>query len=225
PVPAPPDPLAFSPALHAAPLTGTVIDAVGVGVSGRLAPVDLTVRAGEHLLITGGNGAGKSTLLSVLTGELAADQGYVVRRGRLGHLRQDPAPGSPHETLLAAYARGLPGDPDEHAERLLALGLFDPDRLSVPVARLSTGQRQRLALARLVSRPADVLLLDEPTNHLSPALAEELESALSGFAGTVVLVSHDRLLRRRWRGTRLTLRADRVPVLEGPASRAPTRSE
>ncbi|MFF8297096.1 ABC-F family ATP-binding cassette domain-containing protein [Streptomyces globisporus] len=225
PVPAPPDPLAFSPALHAAPLTGTVIDAVGVGVSGRLAPVDLTVRAGEHLLITGGNGAGKSTLLSVLTGELAADQGYVVRRGRLGHLRQDPAPGSPHETLLAAYARGLPGDPDEHAERLLALGLFDPDRLSVPVAWLSTGQRQRLALARLVSRPADVLLLDEPTNYLSPALAEELESALSGFAGTVVLVSHDRLLRRRWRGTRLTLRADRVPVLEGPASRAPTRSE
>jgi ABC-type molybdenum transport system ATPase subunit/photorepair protein PhrA len=50
----------------------------------------------------------------------------------------------------------------------------------VPVTRLSTGQRQRLALARLVSRPADILLLDEPTNHLSPALAEELETALAG---------------------------------------------
>ncbi|MFJ3750353.1 ABC-F family ATP-binding cassette domain-containing protein [Streptomyces rubiginosohelvolus] len=225
PVPAPPDPLTFSPALHATPLTGTVIDAVKVSVAGRLGPVDLTVRAGEHLLITGENGAGKSTLLRVLAGELAADRGHVVRRGRIGFLPQDPAPGSPHETLLAAYARGLPGEPDEHAERLLVLGLFDCARLSVPVGRLSTGQRRRLALARLVSRPADVLLLDEPTNHLSPALAEELESALSGFTGAVVLVSHDRLLRRRWQGTRLTLRAARVPVLEGPGFRAPTRNE
>ncbi|MFD4594568.1 ABC-F family ATP-binding cassette domain-containing protein [Streptomyces rubiginosohelvolus] len=225
PVPAPPDPLSFSPVLHAAPLTGTVLDAVGISVAGRLGPVDLTVRAGEHLLITGDNGAGKTTLLRVLADGLTSDGGHVVRRGRIGFLPQDPAPGSPHETLLAAYARGLPGEPDEHAEHLLALGLFDRSRLSTPVARLSTGQRQRLALARLVARPADVLLLDEPTNHLSPALAEELETALAGFAGAVVLVSHDRLLRRRWQGTRLTLRAARVPALEGPGLRAPTRSE
>ncbi|WP_439081708.1 ABC-F family ATP-binding cassette domain-containing protein [Streptomyces sp. WL006] len=216
PVPAPPEPLRFEPVLRAAPLTGTVLDAARVSVAGRLGPVGLTVRAGEHLLVTGGNGAGKSTLLRVLAGELAADRGQVVRRGRIGFLPQDPAPGTPHETLLAAYARGLPGEPDEHAGELLALGLFDRARLSVPVARLSTGQRQRLALARLVSRPADVLLLDEPTNHLSPALAEELESALAGFTGTVVLVSHDRLLRQRWRGSRIALRA---------AAREPVRAD
>ncbi|MFF8745181.1 ABC-F family ATP-binding cassette domain-containing protein [Streptomyces californicus] len=216
PVPAPPEPLRFEPALRAAPLTGTVLDAARVSVAGRLGPVGLTVRAGEHLLVTGGNGAGKSTLLRVLAGELAADRGQVVRRGRIGFLPQDPAPGTPHETLLAAYARGLPGEPDEHAGELLALGLFDRARLSVPVARLSTGQRQRLALARLVSRPADVLLLDEPTNHLSPALAEELESALAGFTGTVVLVSHDRLLRQRWTGSRIDLRA---------AAREPVRAD
>lgn len=215
PVPAPPDPLSFSPVLRAGQLSGTVLDACGVRVAGRLDPVDLTVRAGEHLLITGDNGAGKTTLLRVLAGDLTPDRGHVVRRGRIGFLPQDPAPGSAHESLLAAYARGLTGEADEHAERLLALGLFDRDRLAVPVARLSTGQRQRLALARLVGRPADVLLLDEPTNHLSPALAEELETALAGFAGTVVLVSHDRLLRSRWRGARLALRAARVPALKG----------
>jgi macrolide transport system ATP-binding/permease protein len=148
-------------------------------------------------VITGENGAGKSTLLRVLAGDLAPGRGHVNRRGRIGHLPQDPDPGSADETLLAAYARGRAGEADDHAERLLALGLFDRSRLAVPVTRLSTGQQQRLALARLVSRPADILLLDEPTNHLSPALAEELETALAGFAGTVVLVSHDRLLRRR----------------------------
>ncbi|WP_097870893.1 ABC-F family ATP-binding cassette domain-containing protein [Streptomyces sp. rh34] len=215
PVPAPPDPLSFSPVLRAGQLSGTVLDATGLSVAGRLDPIDLTVRAGEHLLITGDNGAGKTTLLRALAGELPPDRGHVIRRGRIGFLPQDPAPGSAHETLLAAYARGLAGEADEHADRLLALGLFDRARLSVPVARLSTGQRQRLALARLVSRPADVLLLDEPTNHLSPVLAEELETALAGFAGAVVLVSHDRLLRRRWQGAQLALRAARVPALRG----------
>ncbi|SCE57923.1 ABC-F family ATP-binding cassette domain-containing protein [Streptomyces sp. OspMP-M43] len=230
PVAAPPDPLRFMPGLRAGQGTGTALDAAGVSVAGRLDPIDLTVRAGEHLLITGDNGAGKTTLLRVLAGELTPDRGHVVGRGRIGFLPQDPAPGSAHETLLAAYARGLTGEPEEHAERLLALGLFDRARLSVPVARLSTGQRQRLALARLVSRPADVLLLDEPTNHLSPALAEELETALAGFAGTVVLVSHDRLLRSRWRGARRELRGTRSTAREGrspapPLAPRPCRSE
>ncbi|MFJ8222948.1 ribosomal protection-like ABC-F family protein [Streptomyces griseus] len=230
PVPAPPDPLRFTPGLRAGQGTGTALDAAGVSVAGRLDPIDLTVRAGEHLLITGDNGAGKTTLLRVLAGELTPDRGHVVGRGRIGFLPQDPAPGSAQETLLAAYARGLTGEPEEHAERLLALGLFDRARLSVPVARLSTGQRQRLALARLVSRPADVLLLDEPTNHLSPALAEELETALAGFAGTVVLVSHDRLLRSRWRGARRELRGTRSTAREGrspapPLAPHPCRSE
>ncbi|MFJ7524900.1 ribosomal protection-like ABC-F family protein [Streptomyces griseus] len=230
PVAAPPDPLRFMPGLRAGQGTGTALDAAGVSVAGRLDPIDLTVRAGEHLLITGDNGAGKTTLLRVLAGELTPDRGHVVGRGRIGFLPQDPAPGSAHETLLAAYSRGLTGEPEEHAERLLALGLFDRARLSVPVARLSTGQRQRLALARLVSRPADVLLLDEPTNHLSPALAEELETALAGFAGTVVLVSHDRLLRSRWRGARRELRGTRSTAREGrspapPLAPRPCRSE
>ncbi|MFG2018333.1 ribosomal protection-like ABC-F family protein [Actinomadura geliboluensis] len=210
PVPAPPEPLRFTPVLGARSLRGAVLEADGVAVAGRLDCMSLTVSAGEHLLVTGPNGVGKSTLLRVLAGELEPDAGRVTRRGRIGYLPQEPGFEDADESVLAAFARGRKGEPDEHAELLLSLGLFDADRLAVPVGRLSTGGRQRLALARLLSEPADVLLLDEPTNHLSPALVEELETALTGYDGAVVIVSHDRRLSRRWWGARLAVRADRT---------------
>ncbi|XVQ15525.1 ribosomal protection-like ABC-F family protein [Spirillospora sp. CA-255316] len=208
PVPTPPEPLRFTSVLRARRLDGVVLDAVDVAVTGRLHRTSLTVTAGERLLITGSNGAGKSTLLGILAGELAPDNGNVTRRGRIGYLPQEPGPGRPDETLLAAFARGRTGEAAEHTERLLSLGLFGPDQLTVPVGRLSTGQRQRLALARLLSEPSDVLLLDEPTNHLSPALVEDLETALAGYDGTLVIVSHDRRLRRSWQGAHLAMQAN-----------------
>jgi len=225
PVPPPPQPLRFTPpptlsALRtaadgvSAPATPTDADplvaAEGVTVRGRLHGVTLTLRAGDRLLVDGANGAGKSTLLAVLAGELRPDGGQVRRRGRIGYLPQDPVVADPRHTLLAAYAHGRPGTPQEHLERLLALGLFDRDRVTVPVDRLSTGQRQRLALARLLSEPADVLLLDEPTNHLSPGLVEELEAALADYPGALVVVSHDRRFRQRWRGARQTMAGGRL---------------
>ncbi|RSS52290.1 ABC-F family ATP-binding cassette domain-containing protein [Streptomyces sp. WAC06614] len=208
PVPAPPEPLRFTPTLRAAGGRGVLIEAEGVAVAGRLAPVTVNVAAGDRLLVTGANGAGKSTLLGVLAGRTAPDGGRIVRRGRTGLLTQQADAGLPGgRTVLEAYAHGRTGSAEEHAERLLSLGLFARERLDVPVGALSAGQRQRLALARLVTEPADVLLLDEPTNHLSPALAEELEAALAGFPGAVVIVSHDRRLRHRWRGPHLALHA------------------
>ncbi|MEU0742899.1 ATP-binding cassette domain-containing protein [Streptomyces sp. NPDC006134] len=111
PVPAPPEPLRFTPVLRSGRLTGTVLDTAGVTVTGRLPATDLTVKAGDRLLITGGNGTGKSTLLRVLAGDIAPGTGRVTRRGRIGRLPQEHAPGRPGETLLQAYARGLPGPP------------------------------------------------------------------------------------------------------------------
>ncbi|MFJ7116229.1 ribosomal protection-like ABC-F family protein [Streptomyces albogriseolus] len=223
PVPRPPEPLRFTLASpKGGSLHGTVLEATGVTVTGRLAPTDVTVKAGERLLITGPNGTGKSTLLTVLAGRLAPDTGQVTRRGRIGHLPQEPAPGRPGETVLQAFARGLPGHPDEHTETLLALGLFTADRLTARVTDLSTGQRQRLSLARLLSRPSDVLLLDEPTNHLSPSLIEDVEQALADYPGTILLVSHDRRLRTHWTGTHLPLPLHSPADPPGNANGEPT---
>ncbi|AVT39124.1 ribosomal protection-like ABC-F family protein [Plantactinospora sp. BB1] len=200
PVPPPPQPLRFSPTFSADGTSGVLLHADGVAVRGRLRETRLTLGSRDRLLISGANGAGKSTLLRVLAGELVPDAGRVVRRGRIGYLAQEVEVERPREPLLAAFARGRPGSPAEYVDELLSLGLFDRERLGVPVGELSTGQRRRLALARLVSAPADLLLLDEPTNHLSPGLVEEVEAALAEYPGAVLVVSHDRRLRERWRG-------------------------
>ncbi|MEV8317724.1 ribosomal protection-like ABC-F family protein [Streptomyces sp. NPDC059900] len=216
PVPRPPDPLHFTPGegieggdhpfVRPAELTD-------VAVGERLAVESLLLEPGSRTLVTGVNGAGKSTLLGVLAGELAPDQGEVQLPSRIGYLPQEIEYITYEDTakpLLDAFAAGLAGLPEDHADALLSLGLFREEDLVVPVKGLSVGQRRRLALARLVTRPADLLLLDEPTNHLSPALVEELDEALAAYRGTLVVVSHDRRLRERFRGERISVEAGRV---------------
>ncbi len=169
----------------------------------------LSVAPGQRLLVTGANGAGKTTLLRVLAGEVEPRTGAVRRRGRIGHLAQELPARPARLTLLAAFAAGRPGAPPEHADQLLALGLFREDDLGVPVTALSAGQQRRLQLARLVTRPADLLVLDEPTNHLALDLVEDLETALAAYPGAVVAVSHDSRFRQRFAGERLELCAGR----------------
>jgi macrolide transport system ATP-binding/permease protein len=176
---------------------GPVFSARGVSVPGRLQATDFTARAGEKILIVGPNGAGKSTLLSVLAGTLAPAGGSVSRPDRVGYLQQElELPPRPSLRLLPAFATGLGGNIDEHAEALLRLGLFRTSEFHVPVGSLSAGQQRRLALARLLLGGYGTLIVDEPTNHLAPVLVEQLESALAGFTGTLVMVSHDRALRK-----------------------------
>jgi macrolide transport system ATP-binding/permease protein len=168
----------------------------GVSVPGRLRPTDFEAWTGDKILITGPNGAGKSTLLSVLAGTLEPAGGTVIRPERIGYLQQElELPERPSLRLLPAFAAGLGGNIDEHAEALLRLGLFRTSEFHVPVGSLSAGQQRRLALARLLLGGYSTLLVDEPTNHLAPVLVEQLEEALADFAGTLVMVSHDRALR------------------------------
>ncbi|MGK3092840.1 ribosomal protection-like ABC-F family protein [Streptomyces sp. WAC01490] len=221
PVPAPPKPLAFTgrPALagESSACDGPLAELEDVSVGDRLHLPALRVEAGARLLVTGGNGAGKTTLLRVLAGDLAPDTGTVLRHARVGYLPQELPARPTRRTLLATFAAGRPGFPDEYADELLGLGLFGPEDLGVPVASLSIGQQRRLALARLVTRPADLLVLDEPTNHIALSLVEEVEAALAQYPGAVVVVSHDRSFRARFTGDVLELRSGRPVSRPEPA--------
>ncbi|MGP4088993.1 ribosomal protection-like ABC-F family protein [Streptomyces sp. KR55] len=212
PVAAPPEPLRFTAALSAAdgPAQGPLAEFDGVRVGERLR-LDglLAITPGQRLLVTGENGAGKTTLLRVLAGDLEPDAGAVRRAARIGYLAQELPVRSTRLPLLATFAAGRPGLPEEYAEQLLALGLFREEDLHVPVAALSAGQQRRLQIARLVTRPADLLVLDEPTNHIALDLVEDLQAALAAYPGAVVAVSHDRGFRARFEGERLELRAGR----------------
>ncbi|MFD9824686.1 ribosomal protection-like ABC-F family protein [Streptomyces violascens] len=210
PVAAPPPPLRFHARLTTAAATpdGPLVELTGVKVGHRLDIPGLTVTPGRRLLVSGPNGAGKTTLLRVLVGDLAPEEGEVRRTSRhIGYLSQELSHAPSRLPLLGAYAAGRAGLPEEHADELLALGLFREEDLAVPVAALSVGQRRRLELARLVTRPADLLVLDEPTNHVSLALVEEVEQALADYPGAVVVVSHDRRFRSSFTGDELELRA------------------
>ncbi|MET9351912.1 ABC-F family ATP-binding cassette domain-containing protein [Streptomyces sp. NPDC006617] len=208
----PPRPLRFGGtalAAPAAPGEEPLVSLRAARVPGRLAPARLTVSATERLLVTGGNGTGKSTLLAVLAGHLAA-AGEVRRRPGLtvGLLPQDTVFERPDRTVRDTYEAAL-GTERAEAVPLRSLGLLHEADLDQRVGRLSAGQRRRLALALLMARPPQLLLLDEPTNHLSPRLCDELEDALGGGPGAVVVASHDRWLRGRWEGRELRLGGER----------------
>ena len=197
PVDRPPVPLKLAAPLGVTALAASepALEAHGISAPGRLQPTHLRVEAGQKVLITGPNGAGKSTLLSILAGTLEPATGSVTVNGKVGYLQQElEVPSRPGLRLLPAFAAGLGGNIDEHAEGLLRLGLFRPAEFHVPVGGLSAGQQRRLALARLLLGGYDTMIVDEPTNHLAPVLVEQLEAALASFEGTLVIVSHDRAL-------------------------------
>jgi ATPase subunit of ABC transporter with duplicated ATPase domains len=180
----------------------------------RLGPVDLELRWRDRLALTGPNGAGKSTLLGLLTGELRPEEG-TVRLGAgvvVGHLGQDrtPGPGTLLETVRERTELSV-----EQARSLLAKFDLGPEHLSRTEAALSPGERSRAGLAMLVALGTNLLLLDEPTNHLDLDAIEELEQALGGSDGTLVVVSHD---RRLLAGLRLDRRLE---VVAGRVAEAP----
>ena len=185
---------------------GPVLVATRVQVPDRLPPTSLALAADARLLVTGPNGAGKSTLLAVVAGRIAPSAGTVTPIGRLsvGLLGQDVTPRDPNRSVLDSY-RDAVGDRAAERTPLATLGLLAGRDEQRPVASLSLGQQRRLDLAILLAHPPDVLLLDEPANHFSPRLAAELVAALPDYPGAVVVASHDRWLRRSWRGEVLEL--------------------
>jgi len=207
------------PEVPPGPLEVLTLRGVSVERGGHtvLSGVNLTLRRGERVALTGPNGGGKSSLLGAILGHVA-HQGEL----RLGH---GLAPGSglawagQHgeelrglATLQGALLAANPLlTPHQLYEVAAALGL--PTDPATPVAALSGGQRTRLSLARLKVTRAQVLLLDEPTNHLDLRTIEALEEVLLAFPGTLLLASHDRRLVERVAGR--TLRVEHGTV-SGP---------
>ncbi|RWG80672.1 MAG: ABC transporter ATP-binding protein [Mesorhizobium sp.] len=157
------------------------------------------IQRGDRVGLVGPNGAGKTTLLKMLTGELAPDAGSV-RLGvnlEIATLDQKREAVDPQETLAHYLTDGrgenlLVNGEQRHVVSYMKDFLFKAEQARTPVRELSGGERARLLLARVLARPANLLMLDEPTNDLDMETLELLQELVAGFAGTVILVSHDR---------------------------------
>ena len=167
----------------------------------RLGPVDLDVRPGERIAVSGPNGSGKSTLLALVLGEvpLASGRRLVGRRTTIGTVDQ-ARPGG-ESPILEVFADRAGVSP-EAARTLLAKFGLGADEVLRPERSLSPGERTRRRLAELQAGLANLLVLDEPTNHLDLEAVEQLEVALAGYDGAVILVSHDRRFLERVEPTR-----------------------
>ncbi len=180
-----------------------VIEAKGIGKSfGGPAIVEnlsIRIRRGDRIGIVGPNGSGKTTLISLLTGALSPDTGTVKLGANLemATLDQRREQLDPNVTLADALTGGrgdtvLVGGTQRHVVGYMKDFLFAPEQARTPLRVLSGGERGRLMLARALARPSNVLVLDEPTNDLDLETLDTLEEMLGDYAGTVLLISHDR---------------------------------
>ncbi len=157
-----------------------------------------TIMRGDRIGILGPNGAGKSTLIRLLLGELSPQQGQIKRGTNLDVIYFDQLRGQLDENKTVQENVSPAGDmmdvggKNRHVIGYLKDFLFSPQRARTPVWVLSGGEKNRLLLAKLFARPANVLVLDEPTNDLDVETLELLEELLLEYSGTVLLVSHDR---------------------------------
>ncbi|WP_242103957.1 ATP-binding cassette domain-containing protein [Lysobacter sp. M2-1] len=179
-----------------------VIEARGVSFAHGAVPIvqdfSTTILRGDRIGLIGPNGSGKTTLLKLLLGELAPQAGEV----RLGTQLQVAYFDQYRSTLredwnaIENVAGGREfieiGDSRKHVLGYLQDFLFTPERARAPITRLSGGERNRLLLARLFAQPSNLLVMDEPTNDLDVETLELLEELLADYAGTLLLVSHDR---------------------------------
>ena len=173
---------------------------------------------GDRVGVIGANGSGKTTLLRLLVGEIEPDTGHIRRGARLkiAYFDQQREQLDPDATVLDSVADGnttviINGQP-KHVMGYLAEFLFPRERAVSPVRTLSGGERNRLLLARLFARPANVLVLDEPTNDLDLETLDLLERAIDRFEGTVLLVTHDRAFLENVVTSTLALERGGTPI-------------
>ncbi len=193
-------------------LTGAVLERG----SFRMGPVDLQIDWGERVALTGANGTGKSTLVAALLGTLplAAGGQWLGPSVVVGELGQDRGVIGDRADLVRSTMDRC-GITQSEARSLLAKFGLDAEHVTRPPDSLSPGERTRAELAVFQALGVNFLVLDEPTNHLDLPAIEQLEAALAGFRGTLLLVSHDRQLLESVEITRTVGLPDRSPA-RGP---------
>ena len=169
--------------------------------------LSLHLRRGERVFLLGPNGCGKTTLLRLITGREAPDRGSVRpgARVKVGYYEQTMDSLKPGRTVMEEIQHAYPRMDGTAVRGALAAFLFTGEDVFKPVGALSGGEKARVQLLKLMLGGANLLLLDEPTNHLDIDSREALESALEGYGGTLLIVTHDRYLVNRL--------ADRVLVM------------
>jgi ATP-binding cassette, subfamily F, member 3 len=190
--------------------------------------VDLLLHRGDKVAMVGVNGAGKSTLLKILAGQIAPDSGEV-RLGsnvRLSYFGQHQAQElSPQLTVLDTMALSGEEMTVTRTRSLLGAFLFRGEDVDKKVSVLSGGEKSRLALAKMIARPANCMLLDEPTNHLDMSSQDVLQEAMAQYDGTIVVVSHNRYFLEGFVNKVLEVKDGHITLYEGSVAEYQAKQE
>jgi ATPase subunit of ABC transporter with duplicated ATPase domains len=194
--------------IAAAPRSATVVSTLNSAIvrfdEFTLGPVTTEINWGDRILVTGPNGSGKTTLLRMLLGKQAPDEGsaFLGSGVQVGEIDQARRLFDGTGSVVDEFATAVPDSAPADIRTLLAKFGLRGQHVTRPAASLSPGERTRAALALLQARGVNLLVLDEPTNHLDLPAIEQLESAMENFAGTLLLVTHDRRMLDTVRHTR-----------------------
>lgn len=162
--------------------------------------IDFAIKGGQKVVITGFNGIGKSTLLKTLMGQIKALQGTFnfSDQVKIGYFEQDLQWEDAQETPMQIVSNQYPSLTIKEVRKYLFRSGISREHAMQPVTTLSGGEQTKVKLCLLTLKPYNFIIMDEPTNHLDTLAKEALQTALSEFSGTVLLVSHEEKFYKDW---------------------------